>query len=107
MYKTYDCVTEITPKEDSAVQIYSTAGFAKIYGTKSLREGINEFASNEVKPSDKERYLKFFDLAKIINMDGTYIQDIFLIRSGDSYKLKNVRISKIDNEKYLYTIQSI
>ena len=107
LYKTYDCVTEITPKEDSAVQIYSTAGFAKIYGTKSLREGINEFASNEVKPSDKERYLKFFDLDKIINMDGTYIQDIFLIRSGDSYKLKNVRISKIDNEKYLYTIQSI
>ncbi len=69
MYKTYDCVTEITPSEDSAVQIYSTAGFAKIYGTTSLKQGIIDFTNNEVEERDKERYLKFFNLDKIINME--------------------------------------
>ena len=107
LYKTYDCVTEITPSEDSAVQIYSTAGFAKIYGTTSLKQGIIDFTNNEVEERDKERYLKFFNLDKIINMEENYIQEQFLIRSKDTYKLKNVRISKLDNGKFLYTIQSI
>ena len=107
LYKTYDLVNEITPSTDSAVQIYSTAGFSKIYGTKSLRLGIIEFASKEVLESDKERYLEFFDLEKIENMKEDYIQDRFMIRSGDTYKLKNVRISKLDNGKFLYTIQSL
>lgn len=107
LYKTYDLVTEITPSNDSAVQIYSTAGFSKIYGTKSLRLGITEFASKEVMRDDKERYLKFFDLEKIENMKEDYIQDRFMIRSGNTYKLKNVRISKLDNGKFLYTIQSL
>ena len=107
LYKTYDLVNEITPSTDSAVQIYSTAGFSKIYGTKSLRLGIIEFASKEVLESDKERYLEFFDLEKIEKMKEDYIQDRFMIRSGDTYKLKNVRISKLDNGKFLYTIQSL
>ena len=107
LYKTYDCVTEITPKEDSAVQIYSTAGFAKIYGTTSLKQGIIDFASNEVEEKDRERYLSFFDLERIINMEENYIQDKFSIRSGNIYKIKNVRISKLDDGKFLYTIQSI
>ncbi len=107
LYKTYDLVTEITPSSDSAVQIYSTAGFSKIYGTRSLKEGIKEFASKEVLPSDKERYLEFFNLKKIENMKEDYIQDRFMIRSGNTYKLKNVRISKLYNGKFLYTIQSL
>ena len=107
LYKTYDLVTEITPSSDSAVQIYSTAGFSKIYGTKSLRFGIEEFALKEVFEDDRKRYLEFFDLEKIENMKEDYIQDRFMIRSGNGYKLKNVRISKLDNGKFLYTIQSL
>ncbi|MCR5349599.1 MAG: EAL domain-containing protein [Acholeplasmatales bacterium] len=108
LYMTYDTVTEITPDKDSAVQIYSTAGFAKVYGTVSLRKGIIEFAENEVHPSDKERYLKFFDLKTLKErIDDKYIHDIFSVRSGGSYEKKNIRITKLDNGKYLYTIQSL
>ncbi len=107
LYMTYDCVTEITPDKDSAVQIYSTAGFAKVYGTVSLKKGIIEFADNEVHPSDKERYLKFFDLNTLKERINKYIQDVFTVRSGDSYEKKNIRITKLDNGKYLYTIQSL
>ncbi len=107
LYMTYDTVTEITPDMDSAVQIYSTAGFAKVYGTVSLRKGILEFAENEVHPSDKERYLKFFNLDTLKERINKYIQDIFTVRSGDSYEKKNIRITKLDNGKYLYTIQAL
>lgn len=107
LYKTYDCVTEITPSTDSAVQIYSTAGFAKVYGTVSLKKGIIEFAENEVHPSDKDRYLEFFDLKTLMERNNSYIQDVFSVRNGDSYEKKNIRITRIDNEKYLYTIQSL
>ena len=65
------------------------------------------FASNEVEEKDRERYLSFFDLERIINMEENYIQDKFSIRSGNIYKIKNVRISKLDDGKFLYTIQSI
>ena len=107
LYKTYDTVTEINPDNDSAIQIYSVAGFAKIYGTVSLRKGVQEFAENEVHPNDKERYLEFFNVDNLKQRIQNYIQEQFLIKSGDGYKLKNVRISKLDNGKYLYTIQSI
>ena len=106
LYKTYDCVTEINPSKDSAIQIYSTAGFAKIYGTVSLKKGVEEFAEKEVHPDDKKRYLEFFDLNTLVDRIKTHIQDSFLIRSNDKYVVKNVRISKLENGKYLYTIQS-
>lgn len=107
LYMTYDCVTEITPDTDSAVQIYSTAGFAKVYGTVSLKKGIEEFADNEVHPDDKKRYLKFFDLETLKERINKYIQESFYVRSGNSYEKKNIRITKLDNGKYLYTIQSL
>lgn len=107
LYATYDLVTEITPDKDTAVQIYSNAGFAKVYGTSSLRKGILEFAATEVHPADHERYLEFFDLATLSNGTSDYIQQSFKVRSGSGYKLKNIRISKLENGKYLYTIQSV
>ena len=106
LYQTYDIVTEITPEKDSAVQIYSTAGFAKIYGTKSLKSGIKEFTENEVHPNDRKRYLKFFDLNTLDKRIENYIQETFLIHKGDSYEEKNIRITRLDNGKFLYTIQS-
>ena len=107
LYATYDLVTEITPDKDSAVQIYSNAGFSKIYGTASLKRGILEFAQTEVHPDDKERYLRFFDLLTLKQRIEKYIQQTFRVRSGDGYKNKSIRISDLGNGKYLYTIQSV
>ena len=109
LYATYDLVTEINPDKDSAIQIFSNLGFSKIYGTSSLRKGIVEFASNEVHPDDKERYLAFFDIDTLKSRISIYIQDSFRVKKygGDGYIQKNIRISKLDNKKYLYTIQSV
>ena len=107
LYATYDLVTEITPDKDGAVQIYSNAGFAKIYGTVSLRKGITEFAATEVHPDDRDRYLAFFDLDTLKKRAEDYIQQSFKVRGGSGYKLKNIRISKLEDGKYLYTIQSV
>ncbi len=107
LYATYDLVTEITPDKDGAVQIYSNAGFAKIYGTVSLRKGITEFAATEVHPEDRDRYLAFFDLDTLKKRAEDYIQQSFKVRGGSGYKLKNIRISKLEDGKYLYTIQSV
>ena len=107
LYATYDLVTEITPEKDSAVQIFSNAGFSKVYGTVSLRKGVSEFAATEVHPEDQERYLRFFDLDTLKDRVDGYIQQVFSVRSGSGYKKKNIRISKLENGKYLYTIQSI
>ncbi|MBQ7265196.1 MAG: EAL domain-containing protein [Firmicutes bacterium] len=109
LYATYDLVTEINPDKDSAIQIFSNSGFSKIYGTSSLRKGIVEFASNEIHPDDKERYLAFFDIDTLKSRISIYIQDSFRVKKygGDGYIQKNIRISKLDNKKYLYTIQSV
>ena len=107
LYATYDLVTEITPVRDSAVQIFSNAGFAKVYGTASLRKGITEFAATEVHPEDRDSYLAFFDLDTLEKRAAGFIQQQIRVRSGDGYKLKNIRISKLVNGKFLYTIQSV
>ena len=106
LYATYDLVTEISPDKDNAMQIYSNAGFSKVYGKVSLRKGITEFADNEVHPDDRDRYLTFFDLATLKERVVQFIQEPFMVRIGDDYALKNIRISKLENGKYLYTIQS-
>ena len=106
LYATYDLVTKITPDKDSAVQIYSNAGFSKIYGTASLSRGITEFAATEVHPDDRDRYLAFFDLATLNERVIHFIQQSFRVRNGDDYTMKNIRISKLENGNYLYTIQS-
>ncbi|EXM37611.1 signal peptide protein [Ruminococcus albus SY3] len=106
LYATYNLVTEITPDKDIAVQIYSNAGFAKVYGKISLRKGILEFADHEVHPDDRDRYLTFFDLETLNERVTHFIQQSFRVRSGEDYALKIIRISKLKNGKYLYTIQS-
>ncbi len=60
-----------------------------------------------VRPEDKQRYLEYFDLDTLKVRAVSYIQQSFRVRSGDDHVLKNIRISKLDNKKYLYTIQSV
>ena len=107
LYATYDLVTEITPDRDSSVQIFSNAGFAKVYGTVSLRNGISEFAAAEVHPEDRERYLEFFDLDTLKERVQVFIQQSFRVSCQDGYEEKSIRISNLRNGKYLYTIQSV
>ena len=107
LYATYDLVTEITPDKDQAIQIYSNAGFVKVYGTVSLRNGISEFAASEIHPDDKERYLQFFDLDTLKERAAKYIQEQFRVNSKDGYETKNFRISNVGKGKYLFTIQSV
>ena len=52
------------------------------------------------------RDLTFFDLAALKGRAVHFIQQSFKVHSGDSYTLKNPRILKLENGKYLYTIQS-
>jgi len=115
LFATYELVNIIHPDKDRAVQIYSNAGFDKIYGTDSLRQGIREFSEKQVHPDDRKRYLKFFDIDSIEertdNSDRKFIQQPFrIIDPEKGYVWKNIRISKIPSSSessYMYTIQTI
>jgi EAL domain-containing protein (putative c-di-GMP-specific phosphodiesterase class I) len=113
LFATYEHVTLLEPDHDRAKQLYSNAGFEKNYGVGSIRDGLKDFAANEVHPDDRERYLSLFDfdtLSERIKKSGdNFIQQPFRIRMPDgNYRWKRIRISRIPSptdNKYLYTIQ--
>lgn len=115
LYSQFELVNEICPSKDCAVQIYSNAGFKKIYGKDSLRQGIKEFMLSEVHPADQVRYAEFMnmdDIKERIKASGiNFITEAFRLKnkSGD-FQWKLVTLLKESSgpgEQYLYEIQKI
>ena len=84
-----------------------------MYGRTGLRLGIAEFASTEIYPDDRERYLRFMnmdDIAERIAESGTrFISQAFRMRSPDGkYEWKIVTLLSLpagEQRKYLFEIQ--
>ncbi len=115
LYSQFELVNLISPDSDSAMQIYSNAGFEKVYGQLSLTEGIREFTEKEVYVEDRERYSKFMDFNTIEErykeQETNFLTNAFRLRDKKGgYRWKVVTLLKMssDNERqYLYEIQSV
>jgi EAL domain-containing protein (putative c-di-GMP-specific phosphodiesterase class I) len=113
LYSQYQLVNMLRPDEDSSLQIYSNANFEKVYGRTGLRLGIAEFASTEIYPDDRERYLRFMnmdDIAERIAESGTrFISQAFRMRRPDGkYEWKIVTLLSLPagvQRKYLFELQ--
>nr|MCR5187437.1 EAL domain-containing protein [Treponema sp.] len=115
LYSQFELVNLLTPDKDSAMQIYSNAGFEKVYGKVSLSTGIKEFSEREVFPQDKERYRKFMDFSTIESRykeeDIHFLTEPFRLRDKKGgFKWKCVillRMTSGNERKYLYEIQHV
>ncbi|MCR5692332.1 MAG: EAL domain-containing protein [Eubacterium sp.] len=115
LYSQFELVNLVSPDKDTAMQIYSNASFAKVYGQASLSTGIREFTESEVYPEDRERYKKFMDFdtieARCEEQKINFLTDAFRLRDKKGgYRWKLVTILKMISDKerqYLYEIQGI
>lgn len=115
LYSQYQLVNLLQPGGDTVTQIYSNAGFAKVYGERGLREGIREFAEKEVCRFDHERYLAFMDMdtleERMVKAGRHFLAEGFRLREkngGFHWALVTLlRIPSDDDVKYLYEIQEV
>ncbi|MCR4821459.1 MAG: EAL domain-containing protein [Treponema sp.] len=115
LYSQFELVNLITPDKDTAMQIYSNAGFTKVYGEKSLATGIKEFAESEVFIDDRKRYKKFMDFSTIENrykeQETHFLSEPFRLKDKmGGFRWKLVTLLKMTSNKdrqYLYEIQNI
>lgn len=116
LLNTYDHVTIMDfNKNLIAARLFSKIGFPLEYTLLPLSEARIRFAKNEILPSERERFLNFFDykaIHKHMEQTGnTAMQQPFHIRDQDGeYNLRDVRIIRTtveDGEKFLFVIQSM
>nr|MCR4922707.1 EAL domain-containing protein [Lachnospiraceae bacterium] len=115
LYSQFELVNLVCPDKDTAMQIYSNAGFEKVYGTGSLATGIKEFTEKEVYPDDRERYRKFMDFntieARYKDKEINFLMEPFRLRDkkgGFRWKMVTLlKMSSDDERKYLYEIQYV
>jgi len=115
LYSQFELVNLLTPDKDTAMQIYSNAGFTKVYGKMSLATGIKEFTESEVFVDDRERYKKFMDFTTIEDrykkQETHFLSEPFRLRDkqgGFRWKLVTLlRMTTDKDRQYLYEIQKI
>ncbi len=115
LYSQFELVNIVNPDKDTAMQIYSNASFKKVYGQKSLRTGIKEFAETEVFIDDRERYIKFMDFSTIESryeeLGTNFLTEAFRLKDKKGgYRWKTVTLLKMSAAKdrqYLYEIQCV
>ncbi len=115
LYSQFKLVNLLSPDKDRAMQIYSNAGFEKIYGQSSLAKGIREFTEREVFIDDRERYKAFMDFNTIETryqeQETHFLTEPFRLRDqkgGYQWELVTLlKMASSQERQYLYEIQQV